>query len=309
MNHEYLSVGCFGKLPFWREYLEGGERSAASHALREWLRGGRETLGLESSPGDTPVQQVQQVTDQAFDAHLRVLLSLPGVDDLLVGIVRPSRDAGGRHAPFTVFARLSRRAYGKHYALLPSALGPVWEALDDAWDTLHEVPSRPAFDEACVALEVPAPVDVKQARGEYQGRQLDDAGKLFDPPALEAFRSNMPELLVRIKKDSRDLCVALPAALEVAEACFNASLWIDLINRQFRLRRFDPSVFLDARVALAGRQVFLKFGGLNPADYVRMLGEPREAKVGEVVQPLAATPVAQGDPLEATYKEVLESVF
>ncbi len=293
MNNRYLESGCFGKLPFWREYLEGGARSAASRALREWLRKGRELLVLESTADDQPV------TDKAFEAHLRVLLSLPGAKDLLVGIVRPSRDGGGRHAPFTVFARLPRRHYGRHYALLPSALGSVWEALDDAWDALHEAPSQSAFEEAYESLEVPAPVDVKQARGEYQGRQLDDAGKLFDQPSLDALRHNMPDILERIKKGGgRDVCVALPAAKDVAEACFNASLWIDLVNRQFRLKRFDPSVFLDAREGLAGRQVYLNFGELNPMDYVQMMADPAQAEGGEGVRPV-----------EATYKQLLETVF
>ena len=120
MSETLLAVGCFGKLPFWREYLEGGARSTSSRELREWLREGRELLVLESSSDNQ-----QEVTDQAFGAHLRVLLSLPGAEDLLVGVVRPSRDGGGRHAPFSVFARLPRKAYGKHYALLPSALA-LW---------------------------------------------------------------------------------------------------------------------------------------------------------------------------------------
>jgi type VI secretion system ImpM family protein len=304
MSDQDLTVGCFGKLPFWREYLEGGARSTASRALREWLRQGREMLVLETSSEDQPV------TDKAFEAHLRVLLSLPGAEDLLVGIVRPSRDAGGRHAPFTVYARLSRRHYGKHYALLPSALGTVWDALDDAWNALHETPSRSAFDETCETFEVPAPVDVKQARGGYQGRQLDDAGKLFDRPALDALRNNMPDTLERIKKGAkRGVCVALPASEDVGEACFNASLWIDLVNRQFRLKRFDPSVFFDAREGLVGRQVYLKFGELDPLDYVQMLGDPAQVDSGEVVRPVEATPGVSGDPLEATYKQLLETVF
>jgi len=308
MNENTLQVGCLGKLPFWREYLEAGIRSPASVQLREWLRHGREIHVLESLPGVDPNQE-PQLKDRAFPARLRVLLSLPGADDLLVAIVRASRDAGGRHAPFSVFARLPRKLYGKHYSLLPSALGPVWDALDDIWDELHEVPSRPVFEEACAALEAPAPVDVKQARGEYQGRQLDDASKLFDRPALETLRGAMPDILGRITKGSRDVCVALPAANDVAEACFNASMWIDLVNRQFRLRRFEPSVFLDVAEGANERQVFLKFGGLNPEDYVQMLGDPSESEDGELVRPIRTSPEGSAEPLDATYKQLLETNF
>jgi type VI secretion system ImpM family protein len=303
MSAPLLQVGCFGKLPFWREYLEGGSRSAAARELKEWLRQGREMHVLESSSGD------QQVTDQAFPAHLRVLLSLPGTDELLVGVVRPSRDGGGRHAPFSVFARLPRRLYGKHYALLPSALGPVWTALEDTWVRLHEVPSRELFEQACESLDAPAPMEMKLARGEYQGRQLESAGKLFDRPALETLRLAMPDLLGRIKKGSRDVCVALPAAEDVDEANFNASMWIDLVNRQFRLRRFDPSVFLDSREGMKDRQIFLKFGRLNPADYVQMLGGLSGIDGSELLRPIQPAAEGTAEPLEATYKQLLETTF
>ncbi len=306
MGDRFLAFGCFGKLPFWREYLEGGTRTVASRALRVWLRAGRELLVLENAGEDD-----YAVADTALEAHLRVLMSLPDSQDLLVGVIRASRDAGGRHAPFIVFASLARKLYGRHYALLPSALGGVWEALADAWETLHEVPSRAGFDEACASIEIPAPVDVKQARGGYQGRHLDNAGAVFDEESLEEFRSNMPGIFASIKKNGgRDVCVGLPAAGDVAEAAFNASLWIDLVNRQFRLRRYDPSVMFDAREGLERRQVYLKYGPLVPEDYVRFLGDLSTAGVGgDVLRPVASTAAGPGGPVATTYGQLLETVF
>ena len=101
MSDVNLAVGCFGKLPFWREYLEAGTRSPASRELREWLRQGREMHVLESSSGD------QQVTDLAFPAHLRVLLSLPGVDELLRVVRRSSAHVTAASVRYT--ARSTQR--------------------------------------------------------------------------------------------------------------------------------------------------------------------------------------------------------
>jgi type VI secretion system ImpM family protein len=117
-------MACFGKLPFWREYLTGGAVHPTSRALRDWLHRGKEALGLENGE--------EGVKDEVFNARLRVLIGLPGSKELLAGVIRPSNDAGGRHFPFAVFTHFPRKLYGKHYSLLPLALVPVREALGDA---------------------------------------------------------------------------------------------------------------------------------------------------------------------------------
>ena len=55
--------------------------------------------------------------------------------------------------------------------------------------------------------------------------------------------------------------------------------------------------------------MFLKFGKLNPVDYVQMLGDPAQIEDGEVVRPVEASGETAPEPLDATYKELLETVF
>jgi type VI secretion system ImpM family protein len=262
-------MACFGKLPFWREYLKGGAVHPTSRALRDWLHKGKEALGLENGE--------EGVKDEVFNARLRVLLGLPGSKELLAGVIRPSNDAGGRHFPFAVFTHFPRKVYGKHYSLLPLALVPAWEALDDAWDALAGVASREAFEEVLASNEAPGLVPAAEARGEYQGRQREDAAHVFanDPPSSpQALRAGMPGLLSGLRKSSvgGGLNVQLPAAPDLEEACFNASLWIEMVNRQFRLRRYEPSVLIDAKVNSVPRRVFLKFGPIEPGDYIDIMG-------------------------------------
>jgi type VI secretion system ImpM family protein len=300
----YLTLACFGKLPFWREYLEVGPALPSSRALKKWLHSGKEEFGLVSGEHLQP----DEIKDERIEAHLRVLLALPGAKELLVGVIRPSNDAGGRHFPFAVFAHLPKRAYGKHYAMLPMAMHPVWEVLDDAWEALGAVATKGAFEEALDSIQVPEPVAVAEARSQFRGRHGEDAGRLVEGwtgTSLDRVIGSIPPIVGGIKKiESEGACLRFPVARELGEACFNTSLWIDLLNRQFRLHRVEPSVLLDERAASGGRQVYLKFGSLTAADYLGILGlQPQTAPpwAGEATNP-EQEPSAAG----MTYGRLLE---
>jgi hypothetical protein len=275
------------------------------------LHRGKEALGLENGE--------EGVKDEVFNARLRVLIGLPGSKELLAGVIRPSNDAGGRHFPFAVFTHFPRKLYGKHYSLLPLALVPVWEALGDAWDALSAVASREAFDEVLAANEAPGLVSVAEARGDYQGRQGEDAMHVFesDPPSSpRALGENMPELLNGLGKSSGGDAtnMQLPAASDLEEACFNASLWIDLVNRQFRLRRYEPSVLIDAKVSASPRRVFLKFGAVEPEDYIDIMGAEADTKLVRPARATSADAATEtgseaGSGERLTYAQLLETRF
>lgn len=271
MNQAYLPISCFGKLPFWREYLEAGPAQPTSRALRQWLHRGREALGL--ARGD------QSVGDEPFSARLHVLIGVPGSRELLVGVIRPSHDEGGRQFPFAVYTHVARKLYGRRHALFPLALVPVWEALDDAWESLFSVVNRQAFDDTLAEHQAPEPAPLSETRGDYQGRASEVAARLLgdDPDvSLDALGANMRDVVARIRESvgGRGVLLELPVAGENAEACFQSSFWIELFNAQFRLRRFEPSVLLDAVPTTASRRLFLKFGALDPEDYIGVVGGP-----------------------------------
>jgi len=264
MSSETFPVGSFGKLPFWPEYLELGTGFPTSQALKQWLHQGREEAGLSGEGLGR--------TDVELHANLRLLVGLPGSTELLVGVLRPSKDAGGRHFPFVTFTHLPRRLYGRHYALLPLALAPVWRELDEAWDSLASMASKDAFREVLEELKVGGPVALRQAQNDYRSRQGETADRLFDRDdgaSLDRLNENMAGFLDELKKSGADggLRLQLPVSGDVDEACLDASIWIDLLNRQFRFRRYDPSVILDATPGERARLAFLKFGALDPGDY------------------------------------------
>jgi type VI secretion system ImpM family protein len=272
MAETYLPLGCFGKLSFYGDYLKVGVSHPTARALIDlMLHGTRELAADESDHGG--------YKDVAVQTSHWILFGEPGSKELLLGVSRPSGDSGGRHFPFVLFTHVPRKIYGRHYSLLPLALTPVWVALAEAWEALAESATRDGFEEALEGIELPDVIDVKEARGDFQGRQREDAGKLFEgrkgaSPASLA--QKMPELLERLRKSGDDgLSVQLPVATDLGEACFNVSVWLDLINNQFRLRRFEPSVFLDERTTVDARVVVLRFGPLGPSDYPDIIGRPR----------------------------------
>jgi len=269
MANSLLPIACFGKLPCYGDYLKVNVSQPSARALQELMLHGKQDLSL-SDPGAGGYRDV------AIESRLRILFGLPGSKELFVGVLRPSRDAGGRHFPFAAFTYLPRRTYARNCALLPLALSSIWEALDDAWDFLAEAPTREVFMERLESTELPHLAEVRDARGDYQGRMREDIGRIFEgsngasPAHLSA---NLPGLLKRLR-GGENVSVQLPVSGDLAEACFDVSVWIDMVNRQFRLKRFDPTVFLDERPGVSGRWVVLRFGETGPSEYLDIVGRP-----------------------------------
>ena len=51
--------------------------------------------------------------------------------------------------------------------------------------------------------------------------------------------------------------------------------FVPYLNQQFRIRRIEPSVFLDERPRVEDRLVVLRFGPLEPPDYVNIVVRPQ----------------------------------
>jgi type VI secretion system ImpM family protein len=308
MSEQYLPLGCFGKLPCYGDFLEGNLLSPTSRALKEWVLEGREAVGLGS--------QVVETARPKETARRRFLCGLPGSVELVAGVIRPSTDQGGRRSfPFMVFAQFPRRQYGKHYWLLPLALSPAWDALDDAWDSLANVATKAAFQEVVASTLIPPPAPVGEVRSTYEGLQQETAEKPFarEDSSLDALLRNLPDVFRELRKGSNGegLRLELPVSADPAGACFEASMWIDLLNRQFMWRRFEPGVFLTEGSAEKNAHALFVFGILQARDYPMLLGcEGAEATVARP----ARSPQQPGSHVESrdarmTYADILAHRF
>jgi type VI secretion system ImpM family protein len=284
-------VACFGKLPFWPEFLEVGVTEPTARHLKRWLHRGREYAGLQVDE--------ESATDLPIKAHNRCLIELAGAAELLAGVVRPSTDRGGRHFPFAVFTHFPRRIYGKHYALLTLALSPVWDALEDAWQQIHVAASDEEFHERLDGVEVPHPANRNEVRAVQRRMARESADRLFDrADGTDAglLVERMPDVVLRLRKLGVSDGVGLwfPVSDELEEACFDAGWWIELLNRQFRLKRFEPSVFIDGRPGLTNRLALLKFGPLKVEDYPGIMGI--DMAEDPLLRPVHGEPATAGAP-------------
>jgi len=161
------------------------------------------------------------------------------------------------------------------------ALEPVWDALDDMWDALATVASESAFREILASARVPGPTPSDLVKGAYDAGQSRAAERTFDRgdgASVEALRANLPDMLKTLKSSPGAVRLELPASADQESAAYDAAFWVDLINRQFFWKRFEPSVFLEGAPRQPDRKVFLLFGDPAPADYARVMGmDPSQA--------------------------------
>jgi type VI secretion system ImpM family protein len=308
MSADYLPLGCYGKLPCYGDYLQGRLFQPSSQAVKSWLHEGRAEVGLgqEEGTGSKPRET----------ARHRFLYGIHGSAELMAGVIRPSSDQGERRQfPFMVFTHFARRHYGKHYALLPLALAPVWDALDDAWDSLANVATKAAFEEELGATLIPYPEPLAGIRGSYEAMQLESVGGMFDHDGgpVEELLNNLPELFSELKqgKGGEGVRVELPVSGDRAAACFDAAFWIDLMNRQFFMRRFEPAVFLPDSPAQKGNRMLMVFGILSPTDYALIMGcEGGPARIVRPAGPARTDDLASvATDTGLTYKDLLAKRF
>jgi hypothetical protein len=309
MERDTFPLGCYGKLPFWPEYLKENVSFPSSRKLVAWIHEGRSEASLAES--DDP----GQAEPPPERARLRLLYGEPGATEIVAGVIRPSADQGGlRKFPFMVLTHLPRRLFAGSYPLLPMALAPVWEALDEAWERLASVASREAFQEIAGSHRVPSPLPPREVEREYRARQQEKMAALLDRgdgASLEQLARNMPDLLGRIRKEPGTFRVELPVSADPANACLDTSFWIDLLNAQFRFRRVEPAVFLDEDPGTRDRKVLLVLAPLAAADYPAVMNggvghpgilRPAHAPAGgEGAVPLPA--------MQVTYAEMLARRF
>ncbi len=279
-----------------------------SRALKEWVFRGREDVGAGGDEEGT--KEVRETKRRRF------LIGLPGSVELAVGVIRPSTDQSGRREfPCMVLAHVPRRLYGRHYALLPMALGPLWDALDDAWDSLSNVATKTAFEEVLAETRVPAPAPPGEMKSSYAGLQQEATNGIFaqEEARLDTLLSNMPGFLGQLKKSAsaEGVRLELPVSGTSVAACFDTAFWIDLLNRQFTWKRYEPNVFLDEPTSEKRSRVAMIFGILRPSDYPFVMGcEGPEADVSRPARPSDSQEQSPApSDMQMTYAELLATRF
>jgi type VI secretion system ImpM family protein len=268
MTTQYLAAGCFGKLPCYTEYLEENIAYPTSRALKNWIHEGRAEARMVGGAGEA---------EEAHETlHRRFVYGIPGSVELAVGVIRPSTDQGGhRRFPFMLVTHIPRRHGGKHYSMLPLALEPVWDALDDAWENLASLETHSAFKELLGSTLIPAPPPIDEVRSTYDLLLGESSGRVFsghEGAGPSALKRNFPEFLRRLGKGGETPALEVPVSGDLAEACADTAFWLEAVNRQTFWKRFEPSMFIEGASQKKNRHVFMVFGIIRPQDYAPILG-------------------------------------
>jgi type VI secretion system ImpM family protein len=186
-------------------------------------------------------------------------------DELLCGVIAPSRDAVGRDYPLVIAARFSEAFVAKTPQLTPLIFG---DFLDAAYATIAEVRSgtmkSPEVRARVRTIALPTERDVSLAETDYASwcRKTTVGGAwsvIFAGStslacadrALTSLAARFAE--VRQAGSSADLVIRLPLGGGGAAA---AALWLDIAHRLGRGSRSPPSAFWSAD----GGDLLLAFG-------------------------------------------------
>lgn len=265
---ETLSPGCYGKLPFWPEFLDAEGGNASARFLREWIHRGRDHNGYG---------RIHEGTEITETRRRRFLFALPGLKELLAGTIGPSADLERRRGfPFAVFVALPRAVFGKHLYLAPLALAGAFEDLEDLWAALAAASNRPAFDQAMAGFRIRGPLPGEEVRLHYRAGLQHEIESLLDGQDgidLSTLAGRLQHFLEEIRAGGGPSAVfELPVGRELGQACFDLSFWIDLINRPLFWSAVEPSVFLDPRPGVGSRTALLVPRAPSAADYPVVMG-------------------------------------
>jgi len=303
---EYLPLGCFGKAPCDRGYLEYNTSLTSSRTLRTWIREGFKEARLDP--------EGEGKNDFREGDGRRFLLDIPDAGELLAGVIGPSTDMQPRENVLALFAHVPRKKHQKHPHLLPLALEPVWSALEDSRNHLLEIVTKDAFEDYLLGTKVPAPASPPDVKSEYLRMQKDSAGRIFSREAgasLDTFWKNFPDVVGRVRKAGRasTFAVELPVSRDSLEASFEISFWVDLLNHQFLWKSFQPSVFLERSAGTVRNVVLLYGGGLPTSIYEPLMGATKRS--GQLLKPCSETGSLAVDPenRQASDNEVEEISF
>jgi hypothetical protein len=114
-------------------------------------------------------------------------------------------------------------------------------------------------------------------------------------------------MIARIKESKKQpVAIRLPVSSDIQDAAADVGFWIELVNRQFLWKAYQPSVFL-SRQADADPDAVLVYGDLEVELYPDLLGdEPGNG----VLSPCAPTEAAQSvTPDDTTYEAMLKRKF
>lgn len=255
-------VGCYGKLPFYPEFLKYGLDSPGARWLVSWIDGARPLLG--------------HVRDDAIpERELHVVLPSIDPNAAIVAWIAMSCDEKERSFPICVFARIRRACFGNRWHLWPVLFESIWSALAGC-AFAETVTGRPSLAAALEQFRLELP------DAESLERELQEIAEESCPNPWRRLTGSAPEAAVAMAHSFAHFVEAQRRAEPGGGSALS-------VPRAALMAEPDPEPAVQASVWL---KLFESWsGGAMPAAVVEVVGD-RDPALPELCifgrQPIAA---------------------
>jgi hypothetical protein len=230
-----LSVSCFGKLPFHREFLRLGLRTPAAAWVVRWVEGAHAAWSRSgAAPAETPLVRFAAATEAG---------------GLVAGVVRQSSDGLRRH-PVTFFVEDACPVRGDEWHLLPVALTAAWHELTALsarpWGDLASLTAAlecaappPDWDAARIARRDVLATPLRPSPWEALANGGGDAGR-----HLVANLLAVAEAQRETRSAAEGVSVAFPLPADPALGSLRAGFWLEALAAAVGPPRARPVIVL-----------------------------------------------------------------
>ena len=109
-------IGSFGKIPSKPDFVRAGHSDAQTRAFEQWL--------------DESCLRLRECGVEVPAGGVRFVMRAAEAENVLIGTLRPSRDAIGRRFPLSVFHALQWSVMEHRWSALPALAGPFVESAE-----------------------------------------------------------------------------------------------------------------------------------------------------------------------------------
>jgi len=276
MTVRKLKIGCYGKLPFYKEYISFGLEGVEPRAFKELVDKGEVQRGLTRREAD-----INRLPKYFFLFHPS------GARNILIGTLFPSSD-GLRPFPMAPFCSIPRKRILKFYHMLPIYFEEVWNSFD-AFISQDFVDIRDFYEKAR-QIELHVNRTFHDIEG-YLRIRLEQTPVHALCPRAGPVPEEWPDWGLRVFKNLRicaqteqgrkkgdiSLAFSIPVWGNREHRFFLVCFWLTLIRAVLRGIKGTPSVlFSDGEGLGSLHRVFILYRPIQPLDFVAMMEPEKE---------------------------------
>lgn len=226
-------LGLFGKIPAKGDFIRHNVTDDAARSFEQWVQESNDAL--RGAGGELPEHPV------------RVVFTPPGSAKTVVAVLVPSQDQVGRKYPLVIFALRDSSEAAQHFATLPIAYAPFF----DAAVSLGRQAAQMELDPLRAALgALPGPNGAELGRAkelgdetlahpladEVHGRMFGEANGMH----LYAYQTFLTACEDAVKNDPGKAATVLDCPIHVDVDLF---VWLELARRVYGFPPAHPSYF------------------------------------------------------------------